>query len=74
MTPARTVPDLARQWFEAQSKDGLFSPKLDQALLKALATSVADVVALLLSSSTISRSCTVSIRATSAGSVTPARN
>jgi hypothetical protein len=47
MTPAKTVPDLARQWFEAQAKNGLFSPKLDRALLKALATSVADVVALL---------------------------
>jgi hypothetical protein len=47
MIPARTVADLARQWFEAQAKVGLFSPKLDQALLKAPATSVADVVALL---------------------------
>jgi hypothetical protein len=43
----QTVPDLACQWFEAQAKDGLFSPKLDRALLKAPATSVADVVALL---------------------------
>jgi hypothetical protein len=47
MIPAGTVLDLARQWFEAQAKVGLFSPKLDQALLKAPATSVADVVALL---------------------------
>jgi hypothetical protein len=45
--PARTVPDLARRWFEAQAKDGLFSPKLDRALLKVPATSVADVDALL---------------------------
>lgn len=64
-TSTGTIPELARQWLEAQANGGVFPKKLDWALLEAPATAAADVVALL---EVVKRDFTVCTATTRAGS------